>query len=55
MEDNNNTGAVYLDLAKTFNTRKLKISISLNQQFYFSNLFSHIKKQSLKLGFYLSD
>ena len=53
MEDNNDTGAVFLDLAKAINSisheilrsfsRKLNISTSLNQQFYFSNLFSKIE------------
>ena len=47
MGDNNDTSAVFLNLAKAFNSisheiflKKAENSTSLNQQFYFSNLFS---------------
>ena len=60
IEDNNDTGAVFLDLAKAFNSisldfylsllesisRKLKVYISLNQQFYFSNIFSQTERNA---------
>ena len=36
-------------------SRKLKISISLNQQFYFSNLFVANRTQCVKVGIELSD
>ena len=54
LEDNHDTGAVFLDPAKAFNSISYEIifnktknlSLSLNQKFYSSNLFPQIKNNA---------
>ena len=49
MEDNNDTGDVFLELAKNFKLILDEIFFkknSLNEQFYFSNVLSQIERNA---------